>query len=88
MKTQTRTFLAILSVCATVVRADITTNLNSIADSSIHKFDADSNFGIEGTMAAGDTGSSGGNEVRRALLAFDLPETYPRELRLPRRSSR
>ncbi len=58
-------------------RADLTTNLNPIVDSSIHKFSADLNFGTEGSMAAGDTGTTGGNEVRRALLAFDLAGSIP-----------
>src|SRR6516165_1515598 len=70
-------FLAVLSGVVTGVGADITTNLTSIADSSIHVFSPDSNFGTDFTMAAGDTSTTGNNEVRRALVAFNLAGNIP-----------
>jgi hypothetical protein len=77
MKSQPCTILAVLTALASAAQADITTNLTSTADSAIHQFSPDSNFGADPTMAAGDTSTVGNNEIRRALLAFDLTGNIP-----------
>ena len=54
-----------------------TVTLSSVADSGIEQFHADSNFGTATSMACGELGSSAGNELRRALVRFDLTGQVP-----------
>ena len=66
--------LAVLTASAFAAQADITTNLTSVADTSIQVGSPDSNFGTDGSMPAGDTRN---NDVRRVLIAFDLAGKIP-----------
>ena len=54
-----------------------TLTLTPVADADIEQFQPDSNFGSATSMASGELGSSAGNELRRALLRFDLAGQIP-----------
>ena len=74
MKTRNCTILAVLTASAFAAQADVTTNLTSVADTSIQVGSPDSNFGTDAWMPAGDTRN---NDVRRVLIAFDLAGKIP-----------
>jgi len=77
MKLSHSTALVMLAIVAYSVRADLTTNLTSIADADISMLNPDLNSGADFSMVSGEIGLSGGNDVRRAVLVFDLAGRIP-----------
>ena len=52
--------------------ADITTNLNAVADAYIAELSPDVNNGTGTDMIVGEIGPNGGDDIRRGLMRFDL----------------
>jgi len=74
MKIPFCTILAVLSVVANVVRADITTNLPASADTSLLESNPDNNLGALSEIPDGSMHSLGPPPRSRALFKFDLTQ--------------
>ncbi len=68
--------LLLLTLCLTAARA-ATVMLTSVADSELREFSPDSNFGFSTSMVSGELGLLAHNEIRRAVLRFDLSGQIP-----------
>src|SRR5438552_7991979 len=70
--------VSLLAVCCHLAaHADVTTNLDPVADAYILQLNPDLNTGTDTDLIAGEIGPRGGNDVRRGLLRFDLSGSIP-----------
>ena len=72
MKKLLATLLPIVAVSDFVARADLTTNLNAVADAYILELTPDFNTGTETSTIVGEIGPSGADDIRRGLMRFEL----------------
>src|SRR5712691_12501934 len=70
--------LAILAaVSHLAAHADLATDLTPVADAYILQLSPDLNTGADTDLIVGEIGPSGGDDVRRGLLRFDLAANIP-----------